>query len=109
MPTSTPTTIREVLIDSSRMSMIPSQERLVVRQLFTRANNETDRDQADRARCQWRERQRLDRAQDPRRTLSRRTSVALNWNSSRIIAMTGGTARILSRSAFPANQRNAIR
>jgi molecular chaperone HtpG len=36
--------------------------------------------------------------------LSRPTSVALNRRSSRIIAMTGGTARIVSRRPFPASQ-----
>src|SRR5450755_1786673 len=40
--------------------------------------------------------------------LNRPTSVALKANSSRIIAMTGGTARMVSRSALPASQRRAI-
>jgi len=35
--------------------------------------------------------------------LSKPTSVALRCRSSRIIAMTGGTARIVSRSPFPAS------
>src|SRR5438105_5438624 len=38
----------------------------------------------------------------------RPTSVALKANSSRIIAMTGGTARIVSRNALPASQSSTI-
>ena len=34
------------------------------------------------------------------------TSVALIENSSRIIAMTGGTARIVSRNALPASHKS---
>ena len=39
--------------------------------------------------------------------LSSPTCVALSLNSSRTIAMTGGTARIVSRSALPASQSSA--